>query len=248
MRQVLDPHDRWIGRAGLVPGGGGAPFTPAADAALVAWYDAADAATITTSGGAVSALADKAGAADLSQASGAQKPVTGARSLNGLNVIDFDGGDYLAATLALPASGDVAFHMALVIDATANLYEAVLSADAANDFQIDANNAAQFDGRLNATGIGTTTALTGGPFSGALTLSAVFDRTGAGEARVFIAGVSRGTMAYSTAIDPVVGLAVMTNRSRNAWVDGALAETIVTGDVSNRAAYHAYLSGKWGIS
>ena len=40
----------------------------------------------------------------------------------------------------------------------------------------------------------------------------------------------------------------MANRTRNAFADGAVAELILTGDTGNRAAYHAYLSGKWGLS
>jgi len=90
-------------------------------------------------------------------------------------------------------------------------------------------------------------ALTGGPFSGAMILSAVFDRTGAGQAQVFIGGTSRGTTAYTAPLDQSVALTLMTNRSRNTWTDGALAEMVVTGDVTNRAAYHGYLAGKWGL-
>ena len=193
-------------------------------------------------------MADKAGSADLVQASGSQQPVTGTRVLNGRNVLEFDGGDYLASTLTLPTSGDVAFHMVLEIDSISNAYQAILSVDAANDFQIDADNTSQFDGRLNATGIGTTTALSGGPFAGALILlSAVFDRTGAGEFEILIGGVSRCTMTYTTPLNASVALNLMTNRSRNTWVDGAVGEVVVTGDVDNRAAYHGYLAGKWGL-
>lgn len=88
-------------------------FSPAADAALVAWWDAADTATITESGGAVSDWAARAGGMTLVQTNLARQPTTGARSLNGRNVIDFDGGDHLQQDIILPASGDVAFHMVL---------------------------------------------------------------------------------------------------------------------------------------
>lgn len=58
---------------------------------LVAWYDAADRATITDAGaGAVSAWTDKSGNGyTLTEAT--NRPTTGTRSQNGLNVIDFDG-------------------------------------------------------------------------------------------------------------------------------------------------------------
>jgi hypothetical protein len=226
----------------------GTSFTPGADANLIGWWDAADAATITVGTGGVSAWADKAGGAALTQSNLAWRPQTGTRSLNGLNVLDFDGTRFLHATRSFPASGNVAFHAALVIDATANAFEALLAVEAANDFQIDANNATQFNGRLNAAGIGTPVNLSGGPFSGGLIVSLVFDRTGTASAEVFFANTSRGTMGYGTSIDAAAALHVMTNRSQNAAVNGAVAEVIISGSVANRAQYHAYLAAKWGLS
>lgn len=224
-------------------------FSPQDDTALIAWWDADDAATITESAGLVLSWADKAGGAALTQTTSTFRPASGARSMNGRNVLDFNGTRYLErGALALPASGDIAFHMALAIDGTASAFAAALAVEAANDFQIDANHASQFDGRLNMTGIGTSVTLAGGPFSGGLILSVVFDRTGAGQAAVFVANVSRGAAGYATAIDPAVALHVMTNRSKNAWLDGAVAELIVTGNIANRAQHHAYLAAKWGLS
>ena len=225
----------------------GAGFIPSADAALIGWWDASDAASITESGGDMSSWADKAGGTALTQTGVNARPQTGTRSLNGLNVIDFDGTDFLEATRSFPASGDVAFHIALVIDAIDNQYDAVFSVDATNDFQIDAGDGAAFNGRLNPIGIGGPVNFSGGPFSGGLILSIVFDRTGAATAEIFVANTSRGTMAYSAPIDVNAAFHVMTNRSQNAWVDGAVAEIIVTGDVANRSDHHNYLATKWGL-
>lgn len=226
----------------------GAAFAPASDPSLIGWWDAGDTATITATTGAVSAWADKAGGPGLQQAAAARQPQTGTRSLNGLNVLDFDGGRFLERGRTLPASGNVAFHMAVAVDTVANAFEAVLAVEATNDFQIDANNAAQFDGRLNMTGTGSSVVLTGGPFAEAFILSVVFDRTGAGTVEVFVGGVLRGQTAYTAPIDVSGALHVMTNRSRNAYVDGAVAELILTADISNRASHHAYLASKWGLA
>lgn len=225
-----------------------AGFAPSDDPALIGWWDAADTSTISASAGQVSAWADKSGGGALLQDFGIRQPTTGSRFLNGLNVIDFAGAHHLERAEVLPGSGDVAFHMVLAIDGVSNAFEAVFAIEAANDFQIDANSDTQFDGRINAAGIGTSTALTGGPFSGAFVLSAVFDLTGTATAEVFISGVTRGTVSYTTAIDAASALYLMTNRSRNAWIDGAVAEFIVTGSTGNRAAYESYLSSKWGLS
>ncbi|MEO1196048.1 MAG: Ig-like domain-containing protein [Pseudomonadota bacterium] len=223
-------------------------FSPSADTALVNWWDASDAATIVQTGGALSAWADKAGGANLVQNAGARQPTTGVRTFNGLNVVDFDGGDYLDQSITLPASGDVAFHMVLAIDSTVNAFEAVMAVDATNDFQVDAANATQFDGRVTAAGIGPGMTLSGGPFAGTMILSVICDFTGSGQLEVFINNVSRGTMTYSTPLDAAVSFHLMTNRAQNASVNGAVAEIAVTGDTGTRAQYHSYLAEKWGIA
>ncbi|MEO1606437.1 MAG: Ig-like domain-containing protein [Pseudomonadota bacterium] len=226
----------------------GAGFQPSDDASLIGWWDADDAATITETGGAVSSWADKAGGDPLVQTAGARQPVTGARVLNGRNVLDFDGDDLLEMAMTLPTDGNVAFHLVLGIDAVQSAFAAVFGVDGEQDFQIDANNDTQFDGRLNPNLIGGSTLLTGGPFSGAFILSAVFDQTGSGTAEIHISNALRATMVYSAPISSAVTFLLMTNRSKNAWIDGSVGEVIVTGDVGNRADHHAYLATKWGLS
>ena len=60
------------------------------------WLDADDASTITESSGKVSSWADKSGNGnDATQATASKKPTTGSDTLNGKNVLTFDGGDTL---------------------------------------------------------------------------------------------------------------------------------------------------------
>lgn len=64
--------------------------TPASIADLFLWYDAADTATITESGGNVSQWDDKSGNDNhLVQATAAAQPLTGDDTLNGRNVLSF---------------------------------------------------------------------------------------------------------------------------------------------------------------
>lgn len=65
----------------------------------VAWLDAADTSTITSSGGAVSSVRNKANSQiPFIQASGGNQPATGSSTIAGNNVITFDGtNDYLTA-------------------------------------------------------------------------------------------------------------------------------------------------------
>ena len=81
--------------------GAAAPFTPASIANLKAWYDASDTATITASGSAVTQWNDKSGNAyNVTQGTAGQRPVTGTRTQNGLNMIDFQSNDVLLAATA----------------------------------------------------------------------------------------------------------------------------------------------------
>jgi hypothetical protein len=67
-------------------------FNPKSIAGLTAWYDAADAATITAVSGGVSVWADKSGLGrTLYQGTAANRPATGTRTIGGKNALDFDG-------------------------------------------------------------------------------------------------------------------------------------------------------------
>lgn len=63
------------------------------------WLDASDTSTITASSGAVSQWNDKSGnGRNVSQGTAANQPTTGAVTQNGLNVLSFDGGDFMTGT------------------------------------------------------------------------------------------------------------------------------------------------------
>lgn len=67
-------------------------FSPIDVSGLQLWLDASDASTITESGGNVSQWDDKSGNANhVNQGTLANQPVTGTRTINLLNVLDFDG-------------------------------------------------------------------------------------------------------------------------------------------------------------
>lgn len=228
---------------------GSAAFTPSDDTQILRWWDAADTASITTNGGTddITEWADQLSGAVLGQSSAVRRPTSNTRTQNGLNLVNCSGASFLERTETFPASGNIAFHGVFIVDAIDNAFEALFSANATADFQLDSNNATQFDGRLNATSITGPFNLSGGPFSGAFVLSAVFDLTDSGTVEVFVSNQSRGQGAYVTALDTSAVLALMTNRSQNAYVDGAVAEFILSENLANRADYHSYLATKWGL-
>ena len=71
--------------------GGGVDLWTPEQISTAIWVDASDAATITESGGSVSQWDDKSGGGHhFAQANAAFQPTTGATTLGGLNVLDFD--------------------------------------------------------------------------------------------------------------------------------------------------------------
>ena len=219
-------------------------FSPADDAGLVAWFDASAAATISASGSSVVSWANLVGPETLSATGG---PLTGTRTIAGRNVIDFGGSARMTGPVSLPANGDVAIHAVIAIDTVVSAFSAPLSMKAVSDFQLDANNANQFDGRLNVAGIGASYALGGGPFSGVVLISILFDRTGAGLSQVFVNGNAAGSGSYTAPLDVAQTLGLMTNRNQNAFFAGAVAEVVVTGDLGRTNAYMNHLAEKWGV-
>ena len=76
-------------------------FDPLSIAGCKLWLDAADTSTISLSGSAVTQWDDKSGNAyNFTQGTGANRPSSGTRTQNGLNVIDFDGTNDLLTTTA----------------------------------------------------------------------------------------------------------------------------------------------------
>lgn len=67
-------------------------FSPSQLTGLTGWYDPSDTSSITSSGGSVSQINDKSGSANhATQGTAANQPITGTRTINGLNSLDFDG-------------------------------------------------------------------------------------------------------------------------------------------------------------
>jgi hypothetical protein len=100
-------------------------FNPASIAGIKAWYDASDTTTISLSGSAVTQWNDKSGNSyNLTQGTSARRPQSGVNTLNGRNVITFDGNDVLIAASApnwtfLSNSGGATVFMAAYYDTTA---------------------------------------------------------------------------------------------------------------------------------
>ena len=213
------------------------------------WYDPSDASTITDTGGLVDQLDDKGGTEHLVGA-GSSRPTTGTRTLNGLNVLDCDGGDFLSkSSFTLPTSGNLSINMIAEVNGIDNVADSIVSMDASNDWQFNANNSSQFNGRI-ATSMAGSLNLTGGAFTGARIFGVTFDYD-IGEIEAFVDGISRGVNTGYTGskLSTSMILRIFNNRAGTQLPFGAFGEVVITGDVTTatRINIENYLSNKWGV-
>ena len=105
------------------------PWTPASSPATKAWYDASDADSITASGSAVSQWDDKSGNGHHLSGSGGREPVTGSRTMNGLNAVDFQSGDMLTIStrLGFGTNPDIMAISVMQVDSTGTSTGALFS-------------------------------------------------------------------------------------------------------------------------
>lgn len=224
-------------------------WTPA-DITTLGWYDPSDTDTITSSGGLVSQLDDigTSSTEHLVQSTGSKQMSTGLQTINGLNVLSSTTTTRLMENLTfpVPASGNLSVAFVAKIDGqTPTTSSSLISMDAVNDWQINSNNATQFNGALNAN-IGSFDPMSGGPFTGPDVWSVVFNFDG-GIKKVFVNGVERSSGTYTTAMDTVQKLRIFANRGGANPIFGLFGEMIITEDVSDatRQLMENYLTDKW---
>jgi len=219
-----------------------------------AWYDASDLSTITEAAGAVSQLDDKSGNNQhLTQPAGAFQPATGTYTLNGLNMLYYDGTEALATygdNFVVPASGNMSiFHVAEVFLPLANTADgmfAMLDAGGADWQLVGGVNTANFNGRavvneLGGTNINFSPAM--GIGGSIFNLEFNFD---GGTINGYRTGNAVGGTTYTIKPTSPQTFILMSNRVGNALA-GHGGETIIVEDVTQatREKIEGYLAWKW---
>ncbi|MBL3569084.1 hypothetical protein BV509_18890 [Rhodovulum sulfidophilum] len=210
------------------------------------WFDASDEATITASGGVVSAVANKiSGRAPLT---GTGTTGVSAADVNGLNTIVMDGVSNVlthdgSASLMWPASGNFLFTVVATIGEVNHLNDGLFRSGGGDVlFYLNSNNATQFNGRLS---LGTVAAgLSGGPYTGLQIMQIVADFTGTSTAKIFMGGVERASLVYD--VGPVDGPNTTFFQLLSQYLAGQFCEAWVDPDISQQAAAHDYAASKWG--
>jgi len=237
-------------------------WTPA-DIDTALWLDAADASTITESGGVVSQWDDKSGnGRHVTQATAANQPTFAANAVNGKSAIDFDGNDLLDntnAALQRNLSGSTIFSVSKLDVNSAGgkcIFQTVTSGGSTRSiFDYNGGTVTGFSaaGRRTVTNSFQRQGISA--YSGAVALnSAVFDYAAA-----TLSLIENGTITVNAAAFQDAGatdndaggisVGALSNNTAN-W-DGYICELLfVDSAVSTdtRQLIEGYLAHKWGLT
>jgi hypothetical protein len=226
-------------------------FSPSEISNLVVWLDASDAGTITQAANKVSQWNDKSGQGNhVTQGVAASQPTTNTRTINGKNVLDWDGvADFMerltftGGSEAQPLTVIVVFE----VDSLANLPNVTLVGSTVaqpnfqylinpNDKLLLATNAGYFSAAVLTTATPTITQTTFNGASSATLRNGLADGTG-----------DAGTLGMN-------GIRIATERAASpnpgSYFNGAIAEILVYGkalSVQETTDVTDYLKNKWGI-
>ena len=224
-------------------------FNPKSIAGLQLWLDAADSGSLTLNGSTVSEWRDKSATGSVwTQATAASQPTSGSQTMNGRNVLVFDGSnDWLSAVSPLATSMPLTFFLVQRIVAGTSFGMTYTAATGFNVRQTGATSGILV--LVPGAGAGTGTSRTGSNDILAITYPS------SGSNTLFVNGASftlddttsRPTLTGTHSI----GVRRATDGSlafyANVWVAEILAySTLLT--TTQRVAVQKYLGKKWGIT
>jgi hypothetical protein len=244
-------------------------FSPL-DLSPALWLDASDTATITASGGSVSQWNDKSGnGRNVTQGTAAAQPTTGTRTLNGLNVLNFDGGDGLVSANSFTefrTNKAVTVAFVVITDRTNAANEGIVSADSGlydfnTGFVVERSTTnlqyaigAGSGGGVSAYSVRRVANTTTTAMLVVTDVSASANTTGMSVNAVAQSlTIIDGTMATSSFLSTGsaahrIGIGFRPSYG-SLHLDGAIAEVIVTASVltaAQRSGLETYLRNKWG--
>jgi hypothetical protein len=211
-------------------------WTPAVSVTEL-WLDASDSSTITESAGFVSQWDDKSGSGNhFPQGSGSAQPTTGTRTLNDLNVLDFDGGNSMQRGSLANVGHDFVFAGVWDVDSGRTLFSETGAPQAWNAETTGLFT--QLDGTMNYSG---------GEISGATLVSYDINPTGS-NAEAFIHGESQASLTLTQFLGNGVAR-IAANFVGGSNVNGGIGEIIISDDrsIEARQRIEGYLAWKWGL-
>ena len=204
------------------------------------WFDASDESSIVQdSSGKVSAWiaqdriewGSTQTKINLYQSTASAMPTYGTRKQNGLNVVDFDGGDRMTTTSSVPDPQSHHFiAMVAEVDAIDNANDSLFMFDSSsNDFQFDAFASNGFRARFYNTGLGTDKTWSSSNLTGPKLYTFLFSGQHGSGLSLRINGVDSGSTAITNQTwDSQCKFGLMRNRADSNFVDGWVGEFIIS--------------------
>jgi hypothetical protein len=223
-------------------------FTPSLNN-LSLWLDAADAATIVSSGGQVSQWNDKSGLGNnVTQGVGANQPITGTRTINSRNTIDFNGTTHSMAGpsgLYSVSNGNNCIILVFAADLAGGATQRIYSAQETTGRHYIGINATGVTGTCQAAGAGPATETWAKDANAHMSFLA---RSGTAQNVNIDGGLGAANSSATSFTSTVVTIGAQTSASN--FYDGRIAELLVysrrpsDGEI-NRIAQ--YLCAKWNL-
>lgn len=223
-------------------------FSPKNIAGLQLWLDAADSSTITTGTG-VSEWRDKsATGSKWEQTTGNNQPATGTQTLNGRNVLVFDGSnDSLSASAPL-ASLPLSFFIVQRIVSATN-FGMSYTAGTADNFNIRQNGTSGILSITMPSGLFYQDSV--GSRVGIDDIVSMVIPSGASASGTLFRNGSSLTPSNATYKPTLTGTHYIGQRADGFYLNGWIAEIIAYStelSASQRSSVEAYLAKKWGIA
>jgi hypothetical protein len=234
------------------------PWSPA-DITTALWLDASDDASLTYSGTVLESWNDKSGnSRDASQSTSGFRPATGTQTINGLNVIDFDGVDdgllFSGATLNGLTQATIYYVLRVDNDPAATANSAGFHTLTGTNSMSVHSHYPYSDGIIYDA-FGSTVRKTVGNQTKSLASTRIYaahSRTNSWEAWL------DGTSIYSTGTNTFdidgsnrLGMSLNASGAVGHFYKGIFAEIIVTegsGAPADREIIEGYLAHKWGLA
>lgn len=204
----------------------------------LAWFDASDASTITTTSGAVTGWNDKSGNGFNLTTSSSVGPATGTNTLGGLNVLAFDQGDKMNGPITLPADGNVSSYIVYDFISTNSTSRVIHQFGGQQLLPSNSNGGLRYAG--NNT-------FSGGNYPDPVIIELVHD-TSASKTYGYITGQQQLDMGYT--FNTTDGsLRLMRNANNAAGIAAHVGEFVIVPDstTGTRELIEGYLAHKWGL-
>lgn len=216
---------------------------------LALWLDASDSSTITQTAGAVSQWNDKSGnGQDLTQTTGTRQPITGTRTVNSLNVIDFDGVDdgMGRGTATNLGGGDYTIFTITYADTATSGRRIITKGNHWGLSVGESGSPSQADASYGNTSSAVNS-------RGATTVTSTARILGARRSSSSQFLFSGSTDHSAATANNVTGgqLAIASYNNSSAYFDGTIGEILVgqrSWTTAERNQVASYLTAKWGVS